>query len=274
MYPCPECKKVLKQISHLKKHVLVHSGQRPFPCNQCEKSFNQKGNLYTDIKTHLNVEDLSCNHCDLSFKERTLWCFIRNVILEESKEYHVISVQNRIRVKEISKYTKEFTQANCPFLASSVKKHLHKREIWIHMKNYTTVPTKHLLVISVESVLQQRRRFKNTQELIAKRGPSPVKSVKRHSQRKAILITTLKSILTWNLFLVHSVANCSDISIVSDLIWYLIKEPDNLLAINAKRNTMILQIWGDISWVTVEMLFLAHFVRNPSLGLISWRLTK
>ena len=274
MYPCPECKKVFKQNSDLKRHVLVHNGQRPFPCNQCEKSFNQIGNLYIHIKTHLNVKDLSCNHCEVKFSRKDTLLLHQKRHFGRIKRISCDQCPKSYSRKEISKYTKEFTQANCPFLVSSVKKHLRKREIWIHMKNYTMVPTKHLLVISVESVLQQRRRFKNTQELIAKRGPSHVKSVKRHSRRKAILITTLKSILTWNLFLVHSVANCSDISIVSDLIWYLIKEPGNLLAINAKRNTMILQIWGDISWVTAEMLFLAHFVRNPSIGLTSWRLTK
>lgn len=40
-YPCEECGKVFGWPTDLKRHVLIHSGLRPFSCKHCDSSFNR-----------------------------------------------------------------------------------------------------------------------------------------------------------------------------------------------------------------------------------------
>ena len=50
-HSCNFCGKVCVSQSQLKKHVLIHTGDRPFKCNSCEKSFTQKSHVTFHQKT-------------------------------------------------------------------------------------------------------------------------------------------------------------------------------------------------------------------------------
>ena len=57
---CPFCGKVVGHHRNMKRHMAIHTGEKPFGCNICNRQFSQKANL----KKHLLV------HYDLSaFKE-------------------------------------------------------------------------------------------------------------------------------------------------------------------------------------------------------------
>uniref|UniRef100_A0A3Q3FQ76 C2H2-type domain-containing protein n=1 Tax=Labrus bergylta TaxID=56723 RepID=A0A3Q3FQ76_9LABR len=44
-YPCPECGKAFRINSELKKHMMVHTGERPYSCPMCGKKFTKGYNL-------------------------------------------------------------------------------------------------------------------------------------------------------------------------------------------------------------------------------------
>ena len=44
-YGCPFCPKILPFPSKMKRHILIHTGEKPFSCSKCEMCFNDKGNL-------------------------------------------------------------------------------------------------------------------------------------------------------------------------------------------------------------------------------------
>lgn len=49
---CPVCPYVTSRSSHLKRHIMTHTGERPFVCSVCNYRCNQKENLKKHMFTH------------------------------------------------------------------------------------------------------------------------------------------------------------------------------------------------------------------------------
>lgn len=42
---CSQCDKTFTRATHLKRHMTIHSEERPFSCNLCEKKFRRADHL-------------------------------------------------------------------------------------------------------------------------------------------------------------------------------------------------------------------------------------
>lgn len=51
-FTCRICSKVLSSASSLDRHVLVHTGERPFTCKYCHLTFTTNGNMHRHMRTH------------------------------------------------------------------------------------------------------------------------------------------------------------------------------------------------------------------------------
>lgn len=69
-YQCSFCSKVFPRAWHLKNHIRVHTGVRPFVCQICNKGFNQLGNLNTHLRIHTGEKPFKCTVCN--------YCFLRS----------------------------------------------------------------------------------------------------------------------------------------------------------------------------------------------------
>lgn len=56
---CSQCPYSTPILSHFKRHLLIHSGKRPFTCQICNKSFRQKEHL----KAHAITHESRCEIC-------------------------------------------------------------------------------------------------------------------------------------------------------------------------------------------------------------------
>merc|ERR1712223_2135299 len=52
VYYCCMCRKMLSSFSSLDRHMLVHSGERPFSCERCGQTFTTNGNMHRHKRTH------------------------------------------------------------------------------------------------------------------------------------------------------------------------------------------------------------------------------
>jgi len=70
-YTCDTCNKTFSEHAKLKRHLLVHSGERPFKCpfDGCGKRFSLAFNLTTHMRIHTGDKPFKCTICDKSFTQ-------------------------------------------------------------------------------------------------------------------------------------------------------------------------------------------------------------
>lgn len=70
-YQCKICRKAFKDNSKLRRHQLVHTGERPFKCPYCDKCFSVDFNLKTHIRVHTGEKPYKCPYpgCTKSFTQ-------------------------------------------------------------------------------------------------------------------------------------------------------------------------------------------------------------
>ena len=58
-HTCSICSKTLSSASSLDRHMLIHSGERPFKCRICGMAFTTNGNMHRHMRTHgMDVDEV------------------------------------------------------------------------------------------------------------------------------------------------------------------------------------------------------------------------
>ncbi|XP_064116209.1 zinc finger protein 91-like [Macrobrachium nipponense] len=70
-YICGSCGKGYKKSDHLKKHLLIHNGSRPFQCSSCGKAFREKTHLTAHLLLHTGEKPYKCSHCGRAFNQNS-----------------------------------------------------------------------------------------------------------------------------------------------------------------------------------------------------------
>ncbi|CAL8407010.1 unnamed protein product [Arctogadus glacialis] len=70
-YKCDQCTKCYCQKSHLKIHMMTHSGEKPYKCDQCTKCFSRKSYLKIHMRTHSGEKPFKCDQCTKCFSRKS-----------------------------------------------------------------------------------------------------------------------------------------------------------------------------------------------------------
>ncbi|XP_055306991.1 gastrula zinc finger protein XlCGF8.2DB-like [Sitodiplosis mosellana] len=95
-HKCPLCDYVTNIKTNLKKHMLKHTGERPFPCSVCPKRFTAKQSLQSHMKAHIDAFLFSCASCSQGFDrseekvEHETGCKVRRYVCHLCKEFSTL----------------------------------------------------------------------------------------------------------------------------------------------------------------------------------------
>ncbi|XP_067880772.1 zinc finger protein 148-like isoform X2 [Heterodontus francisci] len=67
---CEQCSAAFRTNYHLQRHILIHTGEKPFHCDECDMRFIQKYHMERHKRTHSGEKPYQCEYC-LQYFSRT-----------------------------------------------------------------------------------------------------------------------------------------------------------------------------------------------------------
>lgn len=122
---CPICSAKFSKIPNLKRHMLLHNGERKYKCGQCLKSYYTPNGLKEHLSNHSAIKNFGCKVC--------------------GKKYATASLLKRHSISHST--NKPYV---CPYCSKSFKSlMLCRKHINIHKKDGNIQVSKDALIVNI-----------------------------------------------------------------------------------------------------------------------------
>ena len=68
-YECDVCEKRFNESGNLKRHMRIHTNEKPYECDVCDKAFRTSGGLTQHKRVHTKEKPYECHVCEKRYRQ-------------------------------------------------------------------------------------------------------------------------------------------------------------------------------------------------------------